>query len=221
MKHKVTLKAVHLAGTDNGLADLLSRKHVSPLEWQLDRGVVKELFGHLGRPLVDLFASSENAQLPTFCTWRQETEALATDALSISWRGIIAYAYPPMALLLRILNKVEEDKCKILLIAPVWPRRHWYARLLQLLCESPILLPDKVDLLTQHKGKLWHPNPELFKLAAWPLSGVHTDREAFLERLPNSSPMQSETPPEAFTSADSKNLHAGAVRGKKILFKLL
>jgi hypothetical protein len=219
--HKVSLRAVHLAGTDNGLADLLSRKQVSPLEWQLDKGVVKQLFGHLGRPLVDLFASSENAQLPTFCSWRQDPGALATDALSISWVGLIAYAYPPLALLLRVLNKIEEEGCKVILIAPVWPRRHWYVRLLQLLCESPILLPDKGNLLTQHNNRMWHPNPQLFKLAAWPLSGVLTDRKAFLEPLPSSSLNQSDLPPELFTSADSKNLHAGVVRGKRIPFRLI
>lgn len=55
----------------------------------------------------------------------------------------------------------------------MWPRRSWYPLLLELLVEVPVSLPERPDLLTQNKGRLWHPMPEavLFTLTAWKLSG--------------------------------------------------
>jgi hypothetical protein len=215
----VTLRAVHLAGASNTLADMLSRKAVSPLEWSLDKGVVRSLFGILGRPHVDLFASSDNAQLPTFCTWRQDPRALAMDAFSIPWTGMWGYAFPPIALLVKVLNKVERDKCRVLLIAPVWPRRHWYTRLLSLLWQEPVLLPDKPRLLTQQKGKLVHPKPAVFKLAAWPLSGNLTENRDFLGCLPSYLKAQCGDLPELSTPAGSRSLCAGVVNGTRIRFR--
>ena len=79
-KNSMEMRAVHLVGTDNGVVDLLSRKKVSPLKWSLDRGVVKCLFMLLGGPHVNRFASAENAQLPTFCSF-----PVAVASASPSW----------------------------------------------------------------------------------------------------------------------------------------
>ena len=67
-EHRVEIRAVHIAGLDNGLADYLSRERVKPTEWSLNEGVVKRLFSILGRPHVDLFAHKNNAKLPTYCS---------------------------------------------------------------------------------------------------------------------------------------------------------
>jgi hypothetical protein len=71
------------------------------------------------------------------------TEALAVDALTISWEKMYAYAYPPICLIPKILQYMRQFHCQIILIAPQWPRRHWYADLLQFLLVLPVDLDDK------------------------------------------------------------------------------
>ena len=216
--HQVQLRAVHLAGKLNITADRLSRKRVSPLEWSLKDSIAHQVFNMLGRPHIDLFASSQNAKLPTYCCWSQDPLALAVDSLSLDWTGMFAYAFPPIPLIPKVLRKVEEEGCQVILIAPAWPKRTWYIHLLQLLCDKPLLLPIRPDLLSQMGGKVVHPDPGVFKLAAWPLSGDHTAIEAFRRRLPNCWPMQSESLPEQYTSADGRSLWAGATEKKWIPF---
>ena len=70
----------------------------------------------------------------------------------------------------------------MILIAPHWPRRHWYTKILELLIACPIMLPVIPDLLYQPKSLINHPNPELFKLTAWFLSTDSLKREVFSEQ---------------------------------------
>ena len=121
---KIQLRASHLPGKQNFLADDLSRGKVSPTEWSLHKSVIDQLFLKLGRPHMDLFANKFNAKLPTYCTRYPEPMAWATDAFSMSWRGIHAYAYPPISLIRKVIAKLELEPCRLLLIAPLWPRQH-------------------------------------------------------------------------------------------------
>ena len=152
---QILLKARHLPGVQNALADDLSRGRISPTEWGLHRGVVSQVFLTLGRPNIDLFASRKNTVLPTFCTRFPDPMAWATNALTLDWTGMHAYVFPPISLLRLVLAKVEAEPCKVLLIAPFWPRQFWFTRLVNLLIAPPRVLPEREDLLTQ-EGK-WFP----------------------------------------------------------------
>jgi ribonuclease HI len=97
IQNNIQLKAAHIAGKLNILADQLSRTKILPTEWSLNSRVVQNLFQILGQPLIDLFASVHNRQTEIFCSWNPHPEALALDALSISWERMFAYAYPQYA----------------------------------------------------------------------------------------------------------------------------
>ena len=140
------------------------------------------IFNTLGRPHVDLFASATNAVLPTFCTRFPHPKAWGTNAFSLSWKGMHAYAYPPISLIRKVLAKLEEEPCKLLLVAPLWPRQHWFQRLLGLLIAPPRLLPGRKDLLQQ--GRNQFPQPENLHLTAWLLSSNPSERQDFLKTLP-------------------------------------
>ena len=107
--------------------------------------------------------------------------------MSISWKGMFAYAFPPFRFLSQILQKVARESCKIILIAPAWPKQAWFIDLLCLLCARPLLLPLRVNLLSQLKGRIMHPNPENLHLHAWLLSGRESDRKVFLLEQPTTS----------------------------------
>ncbi|KAK2179293.1 hypothetical protein NP493_497g00005 [Ridgeia piscesae] len=52
-----------------------------------------------------------------------DLSAMGVDALLMSWKALWAYAYPPPALLPRVLEKAQQDQCELILIATHWSRR--------------------------------------------------------------------------------------------------
>ena len=90
-RYHITLKARHIPGCLNVMADLLSRSNqVQSTEWSLHPQVFKQICQKWFTPHVDLFATQK---------------AWDIDALNINWTGLTAYAYPPTALLHRVIQK--------------------------------------------------------------------------------------------------------------------
>jgi len=218
----ITLQAVHRPGVDNVLADFLSRTRPDPTEWSLDKVSTSRLFRMWGTPQVDSFASHLNHHLPVWFGRTHHQEAAASDALLQSWTGLYIYAFPPFALLQRVLLKIKGDHPEaVVLIAPTWPRRSWFHLLLQMACEVPLLLPLKLGLLSQilpQKGTLFHPDLKSLRLAAWKLSGVSSRVQAFRNQLsvrpwqPRASLLGSST------TTDGTHSVAGVVDGMLIPF---
>jgi hypothetical protein len=179
------LQAAHIKGEANIVADILSRgtKSIAWTEWSIHPPVVEEVFAIFGRPNIDLFASRHNHKLPTYCSWEPDSAAWAIDSLSLSWEGMWAYAYPPISLIPRVINKIRTSACRVLLVAPWWPLRPWFPGILQLLSDIPALLPPSPKLLQLRPSRLLYPDPELLKLVAWPLSGDVSSQRKFLRRL--------------------------------------
>ncbi len=124
-----------------------------------------------GLAQVDLFASLEMSHCQLFYSLTEGT--LSTDALAHSWpRGLRKYAFPPVSLLAQTLCKVREEEEQILLVAPYWPTRTWFPELMLLVTAPPWQIPLRKDLLTQRRGTLWHPRPDLWKLHVWSLDGT-------------------------------------------------
>ncbi|XP_060541827.1 uncharacterized protein LOC132710188 [Pantherophis guttatus] len=69
----------------------------------------------------------------------------------------------------RVIRKVIQEWAEIILLAPRWPRRHWYADLVSLSVDRPWSIPDDQMILLQ--GPLRHPDPSWYRLTAWRLSG--------------------------------------------------
>ena len=69
-----------------------------------------------------------------------DPKAWDIDALNINWTGLTAYAYPPMALLHRVIQKIRKCYCLIIVIAPGWPGMSWFWDLVQLSTEIPLQL---------------------------------------------------------------------------------
>ncbi len=88
----------------------LSREFVSPLEWRLHPGVVQTIFLRMDRPQIDLFASDENRQLEGYCSRHQEYLAYRTDSLKMSWKNVFGYAFPLLALVHVVLDKLEQSR---------------------------------------------------------------------------------------------------------------
>ena len=70
-----------------------------------------------------------------------DPKAWNIDALNINWMGLTAYAYPPTALLHRVIQKIRQSHCLIIVIAPGWPGMPWFWDLVQISTEIPLQLP--------------------------------------------------------------------------------
>jgi hypothetical protein len=218
----IVLQAVHRPGVDNVLADYLSRNRPDPTSWALDRVTVRVLFQMWGTPQIDAFASHLNTHLPVWFGRTPHPEAAACDALLHSWTGLFLYAFPPFAILPKVLMKIKGDRPEaVILITPTWPRRSWYHQLLQLACEVPLLLPLKLSLLSQHlpsKGTLFHADLKSLRLAAWKLSGVPSSVQAFQRQLLSQPWPPPDVLHEQCMMPDGLRSVAGVVNGRSIPF---
>ena len=157
----ITLKARHIPGCLNVMAKLLSRSNqVQSTEWSLHPRVFKQICHKWFTPHVDLFATHLNHKLPLYVSPIPDPNAWDIDALNINWTGLTAYAYPPMALLHRVIKKIRQYHCLIIVIAPGWPGMPWFWDLVQLSTEIPLQLPVSTTLLKQSHNYVFHSNPQ-------------------------------------------------------------
>ena len=104
---QITLVAKHIPGDQNALADLLSRMNeIVHTEWTLHQSVFKAQCITCDTPNLDLFATCLNNRLPVFVSPMADPLAVDVDAMSMSWKGMYAYAFPPFVMLGRVLEKV-------------------------------------------------------------------------------------------------------------------
>ena len=82
------------------MADLLSRSNpVQSTEWSPDSTDLSKWF----TPHVDLFATRLNHKLPLYVSPVPEKKCLGHRCSKNNWSGLTAYAYPPMALLHKVI----------------------------------------------------------------------------------------------------------------------
>ena len=97
---QVTLRARHIPGRLNVVADKLSRLgQTIQTEWCLLPQVFQKICERWHRPQIDLFATRFNNKLPLFVSPVPDPRATAIDALSLPCRDLDAYAFPSTAIL--------------------------------------------------------------------------------------------------------------------------
>ena len=92
--NQVTLKAHHIPGRLNVIADKLSRLgQTIQTEWSLLQEVFQATCSRWHRPQIDLFATRFNNKLPLFVSPVPDPLASAVDALTLPWEDLDAYAF--------------------------------------------------------------------------------------------------------------------------------
>ena len=106
----VHLDARYLPGENNVLADVLSRRgQVVGTEWSLHPQVARALLRAWGNPSIDLFATCLNANLPLYCSLVPDPQAVFEDAFRHPWDDLDLYAFPPFALVGRMIARVQQS----------------------------------------------------------------------------------------------------------------
>lgn len=132
--------ASYISSRENVEADEESRKLKGNTEFQMSVEGFKLIVDTFGNPDIDLFASRTNAKCKKYISWKKDPHSVAVDAFTISWQGYFFYAFPPFALILRILQKIQNDHCMGIVIVPDWPTQPWYPIFQSLLISDPLYL---------------------------------------------------------------------------------
>ena len=132
--------AVNLTGRSisrkkNVLADQLSfPDQVLPTEWSPPPQVFEDVFKVFGRPLVDFFNTRPNVKLPFYVFPVPDPMAWKEDAFHHSWNCLHSYAFTSFPLLRQNLLRVMISwNLYMILVAPLWHRKEWFAKFLSLL----------------------------------------------------------------------------------------
>jgi hypothetical protein len=94
---------------ENLQEDAASRFQLVP-DWHLDPRVFRRISSLWGPPQIDLFASLQSTQTMRFMSCRAADSPEAIDALSMRWDFALAYLFPPILLLKRVVRKLELSR---------------------------------------------------------------------------------------------------------------
>ena len=112
-RKQVTLKARHIPGRLNVIADKLSGLgQTIQTEWSLHPQVFQAICSRWHQPQVDLFATRFNK----FVSPVPDPQAWAVDALSLSWENLDPYAFPPAAILGKVVEKLQDYTCNRIIL---------------------------------------------------------------------------------------------------------
>ncbi|XP_044594888.1 uncharacterized protein LOC123272255 [Cotesia glomerata] len=130
------LFASYILSEENTEADSLSRLSNDDAEWELADFAFKMIVSRFELPDVDLFATKLNKKCACFCSRFPDAEAMEIDAFTISWSKFRFYAFPPFAMILKVINKIKVEKASGIVVVPNWPNQPWYPLFLDLLEEA-------------------------------------------------------------------------------------
>ena len=149
-RRQIRILPVFASSEENLLADAASR-FTTPCDWALPLTSFRRIVQRWTLPEIDLFASPKSALILRYFAWGEAPDAAALDALAQPWTFSLAYAFPPPALLLRVIRKIAASSGVFLLVTPFWPAQTWYPAILALqvldVRRLP-LQPEVIDLTT-------------------------------------------------------------------------
>ena len=90
LRKAIHISAVHVAGLLNIFADPLSRFQLLSTEWMLCKRIFRQIMAVYGCPQIDLFASSQNHQLKTYCSWIEGQMQGNTNSLSVEIKTLVS-----------------------------------------------------------------------------------------------------------------------------------
>ena len=129
---------------------------------------------------MDLFATRFNNKLPQFLSPFPDPLTAAVDPLSLPWLGDLdPYAFPPLAILGKVVKLQDYPCSRIILIAAGWPNMPWFWDLVSMSSLIPLCLPN---LLTQPFNQILHRNLSSLNLHVWLLESQLSRRRASLRQ---------------------------------------
>jgi hypothetical protein len=104
-------------------------------------------------------------------SWRAADNPEAIDALSMRWDFKLAFLFPAIPLLRRVMRKLELSRGMFLLVTPYWEAQTWFASLHALQVVDVHCLPFSDDLVIDLSTGERPPSLERLFLVIWKISG--------------------------------------------------
>ena len=109
-------------------------------EWKLTDGVFKQIVSTLGKLDIDLFSSRINHQFSNFISWRADPGAKAVDTFFINWSPTHNYCFPPFSIILKVPQKIQQEKAQAIVVVPYWTTQNWFLVLLGMLVDHHLIM---------------------------------------------------------------------------------
>jgi len=172
-ERKIVLFASYISSAENREADVASRFFSNlDTEWQLDPVAFNKLEARFGTFSIDLFATRENSKCRLFSARGPDPDSFCTDAFTFDWKVFSNfYAFPPFALVLRVLRKIISDRATGVLVFPLWKTQPWFPLLLSIKVSDFVVFHPSPTLLFSTFRET-HPQASTLSLAACRLSGA-------------------------------------------------
>ena len=144
------LSMCHVPGVLNTESDIASHFLSVRTEWHLDPTIFKLCCKVLNmNPEIDLFASRLNKQLKRYYSYDPDSFTEHMDSFTIFWQSTVSYLYCPFSCLSRAMNKIHQNKARVIVIVPCWSGQPWFTTMLELLANFPWTLSmDRPYILT-------------------------------------------------------------------------
>jgi hypothetical protein len=221
MSEGIWLSCAHIPGVKNE-ADIPSRQFKDHIEWEIKDEIFEKICKIWQKPDIDLFASRLNNKLPIYCSWKPDPYATYIDAFTLDW-GILKclYIFPPFSVVSRCIRKIQTDRAKAVIIAPLWPTQAWFSLLMKILVDLPVILPRTTRLLRTMNQDQKHPMSQKLVLMACKVSGVYTEHRVFLEKQPILSCHHGVAPQNASTKCIFRDGYSSVIDKRLIPFRFL
>ena len=146
-ERKIWIFVSYIGSSENVKADTESRRLEPETEFSLCSSAFRDIINSFGEPEIDLFASRTNTKCKLYVSWFQDPNSFTSDAFTISWKKYFFYAFPPFAIILRVLRKIIDDKATGIIVVPNWPSQAWYHLFKSLRISKEIILKPRIDYL--------------------------------------------------------------------------
>ena len=187
----IWLSMTHIPGKLNTESDYGSRHFNSNLEWTLPQSTFDSMIKHYrdyGPVITDLFASRLNFKVTPYVSFGPDPYCCHVDCFTMSWKSpYVFYAYPPFSILPKLLQKIQQDQCQVLVVFPFWQTQIWFTTLMDLLILDIVVIPNDPPIFLPRDSMIHHPLSSKVLLCTAMLSGDPLKREDFQKTWPTMS----------------------------------
>ena len=136
---------------------------------------------------------------------------------SLSWENLDPYAFPPAAILGKVVEKLQDYPCnRIILIALGWPNMPWFWDLVAMSSQIPLCLPNLPNLVSQPFNQTLHKNLSNLNLHAWLLEPQQSRSRGSLRQWQQELRLLREDQPDLSMRQSGPFLQSGASGGLQV-----